>query len=247
MGTAEALRQAMQHEDRMRAQHELGGMMGPQSMARILAMGGQEGFESGDASSSGSVPHSPRPPQQQEGSPGYSPSTVSQQLERKPDMQPDRQTEPMRQPERQSEGMRQAEAMRQSEALRQSEAMRHPDGLRQQPESMRQPDPLRQPEPMGQSEPMRQQEEPSIPSSETHYHKESGGDAVSVYPKEMVEPNLVYHKNVGGHSVSIYPKDLMPGPEAPSYPSNNAAASLAPAHYPSSPMTSGASYQGGMS
>ena len=70
MGTAEALRQAMQHEDRMRAQHELGGMMGPQSMARILAMGGQEGFESGNASSSGSVPHSPRPPQQQEGSPG---------------------------------------------------------------------------------------------------------------------------------------------------------------------------------
>ena len=100
---------------------------------------------------------------------------------------------------------------------------------------------------MGQSEPMRQQEEPSTPSSETHYHKESGGDAVSVYPKEMVEPNLVYHKNVGGHSVSIYPKDLMPGPEAPSYSSNNAVASLAPAHYPSSPMTSGASYQGGMS
>merc|ERR1719331_1426093 len=133
----------------MRAQHELGGMMGPQSMARILAMGGQEGFESGNASSSGSVPHSPRPPQQQEGSPGYSPSTVSQQLERKPDMQPDRQTEPMRQPERQPEGMR-------------------------QPEAMRQPDPMRQPEPMGQSEPMRQQEEPSIPSSETHYHKESG-------------------------------------------------------------------------
>jgi len=271
MGTAEALRQAMQHEDRMRAQHELGGMMGPQSMARILAMGGQEGFESGNASSSGSVPHSPRPPQQQEGSPGYSPSTVSQQLERKPDMQPDRQTEPMRQPERQSEGMRQAEAMRQSEVLRQSEAMRHPDGIRQQPDSIRQPDPMRQPEnmrqaetmrqpepmrqpenmrqgePMGQSEPMRQQqEEPSAPSSETHYHKESGGDAVSVYPKEMVEPNLVYHKNVGGHSVSIYPKDLMPGPEAPSYSTNNAAASLAPAHYPSSPMTSGASYQGGM-
>merc|ERR1719412_487524 len=40
----------------MRAQHELGGMMGPQSMARILAMGGQEGFEAGNASSSGSVP-----------------------------------------------------------------------------------------------------------------------------------------------------------------------------------------------
>merc|ERR1719295_685641 len=222
----------------MRAQHELGGMMGPQSMARILAMGGQEGFESGNASSSGSVPHSPRPPQQQEGSPGYSPSTVSQQLERKPDMQP----------ERQSEGMRQAEAMRQSEVLRQSEAMRHPDGIRQQPDSIRQPDPMRQPEnmrqaetmrqpeamrqpenmrqgePMGQSEPMRQQqEEPSAPSSETHYHKESGGDAVSVYPKEMVEPNLVYHKNVGGHSVSIYPKDLDPS----SYPTN-AAASLAP-------------------
>merc|ERR1719361_493887 len=54
----------------------------------------------------------------------------------------------------------------------------------------------------------------------------------------MVEPNLVYHKNVGGHSVSIYPKDLMPGPEAPSY-SSNAAASLAPAHYPSSPMPPG--------
>merc|ERR1719195_1105012 len=94
---------------------------------------------------------------------------------------------------------------------------------------------------MGQSEPMRQQqEEPSVPSSETHYHKESGGDAVSVYPKEMVEPNLVYHKNVGGHSVSIYPKDLDPS----SYPTN-AAASLAPAHnYPSSPMSSGSSYQG---
>ena len=108
---------------------------------------------------------------------------------------------------------------------------------------------MRQPEPMGQSEPTmrQQQEEPLTPSSETHYHKESGGDAVSVYPKEMVEPNLVYHKNVGGHSVSIYPKDLMPGPEAPSYSNtNNAAASLAPAHYPSSPMTSGASYQGGM-
>merc|ERR1719370_2101368 len=134
--------------------------------------------------------------------------------------------------------------------------MRHPDGMRQQqPDSMRQADPMRQPdhmrqpETMGQSEPTmrQQQEEPSTPSSETHYHKESGGDAVSVYPKEMVEPNLVYHKNVGGHSVSIYPKDLMPGPEAPSYSNtNNAAASLAPAHYPSSPMTSGASYQGGM-
>merc|ERR1719391_1255891 len=124
----------------MRAQHELGGMMGPQSMARILAMGGQEGFESGNASSSGSVPHSPRPPQQQEGSPGYSPSTVSQQLERKPDMQPDRQTEPMRQPERQSE------------------AMRHPDGIRQQPDSIRQPDPMRQPENMRQAETMRQPE-----------------------------------------------------------------------------------------
>jgi len=243
MGTAEALRQAMQHEDRMRAQHELGGMMGPQSMARILAMGGQEGFEAGNASSSGSVPHSPRPPQQQDGSPGYSPSTGSQQHERKPDMQSDRQTEPVRQPERQPEALRQAEAMRQSEA------MRHPDGMRQQSDSMRQPENMRQqenmrqPEPMGQSEPLRQQEESSLPSSETHYHKESGGDAV--YTKEMVEPNLVYHKNVGGHSVSIYPKDLMPGPEAPSY-SSNAAASLAPAHYPSSPMTSGASYQGGM-
>merc|ERR1711953_1613828 len=90
----------------------------------------------------------------------------------------------------------------------------------------------------GQSEPLRQQEESSLPSSETHYHKESGGDAV--YTKEMVEPNLVYHKNVGGHSVSIYPKDLDPS----SYPTN-AAASLAPAHnYPSSPMSSGSSYQG---
>lgn len=158
-------------------------------------------------------------------------------------MQSDRQTEPVRQPERQPEALRQAEAMRQSEA------MRHPDGMRQQSDSMRQPENMRQqenmrqPEPMGQSEPLRQQEESSLPSSETHYHKESGGDAV--YTKEMVEPNLVYHKNVGGHSVSIYPKDLMPGPEAPSY-SSNAAASLAPAHYPSSPMTSGASYQGGM-
>merc|ERR1719278_558401 len=148
--------------------------------------------------------------------------------------------------------------MRQSEVMRQQpESMRHPDGVRQQPETMRQPESMRQPENMrpqenlrqaeqiSQPEQMRPQEESSAPSSESHYHKESGGDAVSVYPKEMVEPNLVYHKNVGGHSVSIYPKDLMPGPEAPSYSSNNAAASLAPA-YPSSPMTSGASYQGGM-
>merc|ERR1719341_327944 len=144
---------------------------------------------------------------------------------------------------RHPDGMRQ----QQSDSMRQADPMRQPENMRQ-PETIRQQDPMRQPEPMGQSEPTmrQQQEEPSTPSSETHYHKESGGDAVSVYPKEMVEPNLVYHKNVGGHSVSIYPKDLMPGPEAPSYSSNNAAASLAPAHYPSSPMTSGASYQGGM-
>merc|ERR1719189_2897703 len=109
----------------MRAQHELGGMMGPQSMARILAMGGQEGFEAGNATNSGSVPHSPRPPQQQDGSPGYSPSTVPQH-ERKQEMQVDRQPEPMRQPEalRQAEAMRQSEVMRQPEALRQAEAMR---------------------------------------------------------------------------------------------------------------------------
>merc|ERR1719270_1563824 len=200
MGTAEALRQAMQHEDRMRAQHELGGMMGPQRMAQILAMGGQDGFD--NATNSGSVPHSPRQAQQQDGSPGYSPSTGPQH-ERKQEMQVDRQPEPMRQPE----ALRQAEAMRQSEVMRQPESMRHPDGVRQQPETMRQP------------ENMRPQEESSAPSSESHYHKESGGDAVSVYPKEMVEPNLVYHKNVGGHSVSIYPKDLDPS----SYPTNAAA------------------------
>ena len=245
MGTAEALRQAMQHEDRMRAQHELGGMMGPQRMAQILAMGGQDGFD--NATNSGSVPHSPRQPQQQDGSPGYSPSTGPQH-ERKQEMQVDRQPEPMRQPE----ALRQAEAMRQSEVMRQPESMRHPDGVRQQPETMRQPESMRQPEnmrpqenmrqaePISQPEQMRPQEESSAPSSESHYHKESGGDAVSVYPKEMVEPNLVYHKNVGGHSVSIYPKDLDPT----SYPTN-AAASLAPAHnYPSSPMSSGSSYQG---
>merc|ERR1719206_736625 len=99
---------------------------------------------------------------------------------------------------------------------------------------------MRQAEPISQPEQMRPQEESSAPSSESHYHKESGGDAVSVYPKEMVEPNLVYHKNVGGHSVSIYPKDLDPS----SYPTN-AAASLAPAHIdPSSPVSSGSSYQG---
>merc|ERR1719225_2551985 len=120
MGTAEALRQAMQHEDRMRAQHELGGMMGPQRMAQILAMGGQDGFD--NATNSGSVPHSPRPPQQQDGSPGYSPSTGPQH-ERKQEMQVDRQPE----------------AMRQSEVMRQPESMRHPDGVRQQPESMRHP------------------------------------------------------------------------------------------------------------
>merc|ERR1719400_3025902 len=130
--------------------------------------------------------------------------------------------------------------MRQPENMRQPESMRQPENMRPQ-ENMRQADPISQPEQM------RPQEESPAPSSESHYHKESGGDAVSVYPKEMVEPNLVYHKNVGGHSVSIYPKDLMPGPEAPSYSNtNNATASLAPAHYPSSPMTSGASYQGGM-
>ena len=51
-----------QHEDRMRAQHELGGgMMSGQGMARMLALTGEAGgFESGPASSSGSLPHSPR-------------------------------------------------------------------------------------------------------------------------------------------------------------------------------------------
>jgi len=102
-------------------------------MSRIMAMG-EQGVESGPASSSGSVPHSPSRQQHQEASPGYSPGSA----------------------------------------------------------------------PQGSDE---------LPSSQTsegaHYHKETGGDAVSVYPKEMAEtPALVYHKQVGGHSVSIYPKDV---------------------------------------
>ena len=50
----------------MRAQHELGGgMMSGQGMARMLALTGEAGgFESGPASSSGSLPHSPRHHQQ---------------------------------------------------------------------------------------------------------------------------------------------------------------------------------------
>lgn len=156
-GTAEALRQAMQHEDRMRAQHELGGMRG-QDMVRMLAMaeggGRQEGFDSGPASSSGSLPHSPRQLQIcQEGSPGYSPGAGGQQ------------------------------------------ALQGPQ----------------------------EQEQPPGDGQETaHYQKEAGGDAVSVYPKDMTDqhPGLVYHKQVGGHSVSIYPKDLasVAPPEPPTRP-----------------------------
>jgi len=181
-GTAEALRQAMQHEDRMRAQHELGGMPGAQGMARILGqdpqgmarlLGGEPGgFESGPASSSGSLPHSPRQPSQpQEGSPGYSPGMVPALPERTHEVLPI-EVEP-----------------------------------------------------------------PALPAAEPHYHKEPSADTVAAaYPKELVpEPPMVYHKNVGGHSVSIYPKDLAPAVQEAAYPSA-APASLAPAHYPSSPM-----------
>lgn len=57
-----------------------------------------------------------------------------------------------------------------------------------------------------------QQQFNNQPPKETEavYHKELGGDAVSVYPKEMIEqpPPLVYRKEVGGHSVSIFPKEM---------------------------------------
>jgi len=157
--TAEALRQAMQHEDRMRAQHELGGMLGGQhqGLSRMLAISHETGgFESGPTSSAGSVPHSPRQPHQ-EGSPGYSPGT--------------------------SQGP----------------------------------------------------EEP--PPVEAHYHKEAGGDAVSVYPKEMADaPSLVYHKQVGGHSVSIYPKDAIVQGMSESSGTGYPGSPLAPGPYPSSPL-----------
>lgn len=166
-GTAEALRQAMQHEDRMRAQHELGGMSVGQGISRIMAMSGEAGFESGPASSSGSVPHSPRQ-QHQEGSPGYSPGSIQPTTE----------------------------------------------------------DPTQ---------------------TEAHYHKEAGGDAVSVYPKEMAEtPALVYHKQVGGHSVSIYPKDAYVQAQAAAQAaasmtetssSYSASTAMTSAPYPGSPLS----------
>jgi hypothetical protein len=71
------------------AKHDLGGLMGGQNMARILAMGADAGFDSGPASSSGSVPHSPRPPQPVgEGSPGYSPGSLQPQPVEEPAGQP---------------------------------------------------------------------------------------------------------------------------------------------------------------
>jgi len=142
-GTAEALRQAMQHEDRMRAQQDMGNiaMLGGQVPRNLMNQMNQlaeqaAGFDSNPASSAGSVPPSPaRGLGHQEGSPvRYSPGATGAA----------------------------AGAV-----------------------------------------------EEQLPQEPAHYQKEAGGDAVSVYPKDMMgeREGLVYHKQVGGHSVSIYPKD----------------------------------------
>jgi len=92
--TAEALRMAMQQEDRMKLEmgniKNMESMLGNAGMTRmlqmmendsknfgVLALQNQSGFESGPASSSGSLPQSPKN-QGHETSPGYSPGASHQ-------------------------------------------------------------------------------------------------------------------------------------------------------------------------
>jgi len=92
--TAEALRMAMQQEDRMKLEmgniKNMESMLGNAGMTRMLqmmesdsknfgalALQNQSGFESGPASSSGSLPQSPKN-QGHEQSPGYSPGAAQQ-------------------------------------------------------------------------------------------------------------------------------------------------------------------------